>query len=150
MHKSQGFGTSGTRGTAIEYLQHTKGQKPNSDIFEDIDVSWNRIQGGAKIGELLNKIYSGFNSTNPSASVAPLLEVRSLIKALPDSYWKGIKLQEIEDVIKTSLGLWTEVIASDYSAVPGQDIKVNVELVNRSSIPVEIKRFLFQLIKIVA
>ncbi|WP_293897587.1 PIG-L family deacetylase [Sporocytophaga sp.] len=147
MHKSQGFGTSGTRGTAIEYLQHTKGPKPNADIFEDIDVSWNRIQGGAKIGELLNKIYSGFNTTNPSASVTPLLEVRTLIKALPDSYWKDIKLQEIEDVIKTCLGLWTEVIASDYSAVPGQEIKANVELINRSSIPVEIKKISFSVNK---
>lgn len=147
MHKSQGFGTSGTRGTAIEYLQHTKGPKPNADIFEDIDVSWTRIQGGAKIGELLNKIYSGFNTTNPSASVAPLLEVRTLIKALPDSYWKDIKLQEIEDVIKTCLGLWTEVIASDYSAVPGQEIKANVELINRSSIPVEIKKISFSVNK---
>jgi LmbE family N-acetylglucosaminyl deacetylase len=139
MHKSQGFGTSGTRGTSIEYLQHIKGPKANTEILEDVDISWNRVQGGAKIGALLEKIYSDFNTSNPSASVKPLVEARALIKALPDSYWKDVKLQEIEDVIKTCLGLWTEVVAAEYNAVPGQEIKATVELINRSAIPVEVK-----------
>ena len=143
MHKSQGFGSSGTRGSSLEYLDHTKGERAVKHVFEDIDVSWNRLQGGDKVGQLLKKADETFNSENPAASVDVLLEAREALKALPDSYWKTVKLAELEDVIKTCLGIWTEVTAVDYSAVPGQELMVNVEVINRSSALVELKKMAY-------
>lgn len=143
MHKSQGFGSSGTRGSSMEYLEHTKGPKVKKNIFEDIDLSWSRVPGGAKAGKILQKVYTNFNPENPAAAVDGLLEARIVLLGLPDTYWKKVKLQELEEVIKACLGLWTEAVASDYSAVPGQAVKVNIELVNRSSIPVAINKITY-------
>ncbi|HEY8401891.1 MAG TPA: PIG-L family deacetylase, partial [Cytophagaceae bacterium] len=143
MHKSQGFGASGTRGVSLEYLEHTKGPKAKKDLFEDINVTWSRIQGGEKIGEKLQEVYKNFSLDNPSASLDALLDVRKLIIALPDGYWKKVKLQELDAVIKGTLGLWTEAVAADYSAVPGEKIKVTIEAINRTSIPVELKQVRF-------
>jgi LmbE family N-acetylglucosaminyl deacetylase len=138
MHKSQGFGAGGVRGTAPEYMEHTKGPKAAKDIFEDIDVSWSRISGSEKLSALLQKAYLDFNPQNPAASIDILLEARDALTVLPESYWKKIKMEELEHVIKGCLGLWTEVVASDFSAVPGQSVKVNLEVINRSTVPVDI------------
>src|SRR5262245_31959093 len=34
MHKSQGFGSSGTRGEVLEYLEHVDGERAQADIFD--------------------------------------------------------------------------------------------------------------------
>jgi LmbE family N-acetylglucosaminyl deacetylase len=143
MHKSQGFGSGGVRGTATEYLEHTKGSKASKDIFEDIDASWSRISGSEKVSALLQKAYLGFNPRNPSPSVDILLEARDALSILPESYWKKVKMEELEHVIKGCLGLWTEAVASDFSAVPGQSIKVNVEAINRSAVSVDIVKIAY-------
>ena len=58
MHKCQAFGSTGYRGSSIEYLQHLKGVQVglNDDIFEGIDISWNRVKNGNDIGALISKI----------------------------------------------------------------------------------------------
>ena len=41
------FGTLGTRGNETEYLELLKGDLPsNTNLFEGIDTSWNRVNGG--------------------------------------------------------------------------------------------------------
>ncbi|MFL5730844.1 MAG: PIG-L family deacetylase, partial [Cytophagaceae bacterium] len=140
MHKSQGFGSGGVRGTAPEYLEHTKGPKATNDIFEDVDASWSRIAGAEKVSVLLQKAAQNFDPRNPAASIDVLLEAREAMRTLPDSYWKKVKLDELEHVIKACLGLWTEAVASDYSAVPGQSLKVNIEVINRTSLPAELQK----------
>ena len=44
-HKTQGFGSTGTRGNQTEYLEFLKGdfEKGNNNIFEGIDTTWNRV-----------------------------------------------------------------------------------------------------------
>lgn len=140
MHKSQGFGSSGTRGSSLEYLEHTKGSEADSSLFEGITVSWQRVPGGEKIGQLLDKVYKDYNPEKPSASVNQLLEVRKLITALPEGYWKNVKLNELNEVIKACMGLWIEAIASEYSAVPGQTVKISVEAINRSEVPSRLEK----------
>lgn len=140
MHKSQGFGASGTRGSSIEYLEHLKGPKAKQDIFEDIDLSWARVRGGEKVSSMITKVYKNFNPDNPAASIDALLEIRKTIQTLPNDYWKKVKLEELEDIIKRCLGFWTEATAADFSVVPGEKIKVTIELINRSSIPAEVKK----------
>ncbi|MCB0746670.1 MAG: PIG-L family deacetylase, partial [Ignavibacteriae bacterium] len=49
MHKSQGFGATGRRGTIPEYFEFYLGDKPESDLFENIDLSWNRVDGSSQI-----------------------------------------------------------------------------------------------------
>jgi hypothetical protein len=143
MHKSQGFGSSGTRGFSLEYLEYTKGAKANTDLFEDIDVSWNRVPQGDKVSSLFKKAFETFKQEDPSATVDILLQAREALLTIPDNYWKKAKLKELDDLIKVCCGIWTEAVATEFSAIPGQKVKVNLEIINRSPIPAELSKISF-------
>jgi LmbE family N-acetylglucosaminyl deacetylase len=136
MHKSQGFGSTSSRGEQLEYLDLLKGDRPanNTDIFAGINTTWTRVKGGVPIGELLKKVQADYRHDNPAASVPALMKAYGMINALPDSYWKRVKSAEIQKVIAACLGLYIEAIANDYSATPGQQIDLTVEIINRSPI----------------
>src|SRR5690606_20919523 len=68
MHKSQGFGSSLSRGERIEYLRLTKGSKPEKDLFDDVNLTWSRVKGGQQVQMLIDDVIRTFNPTNPSAS----------------------------------------------------------------------------------
>ena len=139
MHKSQGFGASGTRGTSLDYLQHTKGDKATNDVFEGINTSWARVRGGERVAKIIQKAIDTYKPTDPATVVPTLLAAKKELEKLPDSHWKKIKLQELQHVIQASLGLYLEVAASDYAATPGQAIKYKIEAINRSKVPVVLK-----------
>jgi LmbE family N-acetylglucosaminyl deacetylase len=145
MHKSQGFGAGGTRGTSLEYLEHTKGPKASKDIFEDINSSWSKLEGGDKVNKVLQKAYTDFKPEDPSASIDILLEAKNAIQTLPESHWKKVKLGELQDVIKACLGLFFESVASQSMMCPGQQVSLNIEMINRSGIPVEAKRISYKI-----
>jgi LmbE family N-acetylglucosaminyl deacetylase len=140
MHKSQGFGVVGSRGSEMEYLEIVKGDMPKdpTDLFEGINTTWTRVEGGAPIGELLAQVEREFDFVHPEASVPRLVKAYRLIKELPDGYWKQVKQEEIEEVIFACLGLFAEAVGEDASAVPGAEIDVQLEIINRSDIPVEL------------
>ncbi|GAB5522928.1 MAG: PIG-L family deacetylase [Roseivirga sp.] len=133
-HKSQGFGRMGSRGENKEFLMHWKGKVPKNDVFEGIDQTWNRVKGGKKIGTILKKANDSYDMENPSAIVPMLMEARELIINLEDEYWSEVKLQEIDEVIKSAMGLYLEVAARGYSAVAGEKVPLYVEAVNRSKV----------------
>ncbi|MGB8705774.1 MAG: LmbE family protein, partial [Gillisia sp.] len=133
-HKTQGFGTTGNRGSEEEYLELIKGKMPaDADgIFAGIDTSWNRLKGGKEIGELLAKVEREFNYEKPAASVPNLINAYSLIKDLPDSFWKEVKSEEIKKVIVDCSGLYLEASTPQISTTPSEKIDVNLEAINRS------------------
>ncbi len=136
MHKSQGFGSIGTRGSQLEYLDLVKGDKLNgkTDLFEGINTSWTRVKGGGQIGLLLDKILHNFDYENPSRSVPSLMKAYALIQNLEEGYWKKVKSAEIKKVIAACMGLFVEAIADDYSATPGQQVELALEAINRSPV----------------
>jgi LmbE family N-acetylglucosaminyl deacetylase len=137
-HKSQGFGSGKTRGEQMEYLQWIKGENPNGKIFSGIDHSWNRIEGGAKIGKLLDKLLADFDPLNPSASVDGLAKAHKMIAALPDGYWKTLKMAECEALILDCAGVWMESTADEYSAAYGEKIGLTASIVRRSKTAVKL------------
>lgn len=141
MHKSQGFGSIGTRGQEMEYLELLKGNMPanKTNLFEGINTTWSRVEGGAAIGVLLQEIDRNFNHNDPSASLNDLVKVYRMIKALPEGYWRNTKLEEAGQLIKACAGLFLEAIASDYSATPGETISLAVEAISRCNKPIELK-----------
>lgn len=145
-HACQGMGRAGTRGESIEYLQLLKGDMPKDehDIFDGIDITWNRVKGGAPIGKILAEVEQNFDYANPGASVPELVKAYKLIKALPDGYWKNIKKAEIETIIEACMGLFIEVLANDYSATPGESVKLNMEVVNRSGVNATLQSYTIQ------
>lgn len=145
MHKCQGFGSAGVRGSELEYLKILKGDMPKgkADIFEGINTTWTRVKGGEPIGKILAEVEKAFQYDNPSASVPQLIEAYKRILALPDGYWKRVKLAEIKEVINACMGLFVEVLANDYSATPTQIVELNIEAINRSKIPAILKSIVF-------
>ncbi|ARS36236.1 PIG-L family deacetylase [Pontibacter actiniarum] len=139
MHKSQGFGASGTRGTSIEYLQHTAGDKAQQELFEGINTSWGRVKGGEKVQQLIRKAIEGYKPSEPASVVPTLIAAKKELEKLPDSYWKRVKLEELQDVVQYALGLYLEVTAADFAAAPGQPVELQVEAVNRSAEPVTLQ-----------
>ncbi len=135
-HRSQGFGNTGSRGSQIEYLELLRGDLPaNGNLFKGIDTTWNRVQGGNAIGKILNAVEENFDFTNPSASLPSLLQAYPLIAKLKDDYWKKLKLAELTEIIKQSAGLYLEAATGVQTATPDQDITINLEAINRSTVP---------------
>lgn len=140
-HQSQGFGTSGARGEDLDYLEFIKGTalKNDDDIFEGIDTTWNRIEGGKDIGIILNLVEKNFNFKDASASVPALLSAYKLIQNLKDSHWKEIKSDEIKIIIASCMGIFIEAVASNQTATPGEKINVTLEAINRSAVPATLR-----------
>lgn len=144
MHKCQGFGSMGTRGSEPEYLKILKGDIPKgNDLFAGVNTTWTRLKGGEPIGKILAEVEKEFNYENPGASVPKLMQAYKLIKALPDGHWKRIKQADIEEVIKACMGLFAEAIAKDYSATLGQQVDLNIEVTNRSDVEATLQSVVF-------
>jgi LmbE family N-acetylglucosaminyl deacetylase len=139
-HESQGFGSTGTRGEEQEYLELLKGElsKDNSNIFEGIDTTWNRVKGGKIIGDLLQNVEANFNFKNPSASIPDLTKAYSLIQQLEDEHWKTVKSEEIKKIIAGCAGLYLEAVSIAQEIVSNSIVKVKLEAINRSAIPMQL------------
>ena len=144
MHKSQGFGVVGSRGRAMEYLEIRKGSMPkdSSNLFEGINTSWSRVIGGAPIGNLLKATAKSFDFEHPESSVDELVRAYKMMKKLPDGYWKKVKMAETQELIFACLGFFGEAVANTSSAVPGAEVELSLEVVNRSTMPGILKKVL--------
>lgn len=132
-HKCQGFGTLGTRGDEIEYLELLKGDLPsNTNLFEGIDTSWNRVKGGNEIGKILYEIEKNFNFGNPSTHIPNLIKAYDLIQKLEDSHWKEIKTKQIIKIIEACSGLFMEAIADTETITKDSKFNLQLEVINRS------------------
>ncbi|MGE5859056.1 MAG: PIG-L family deacetylase [Ignavibacteria bacterium] len=140
MHKSQGFGSMGKRGETLNYFSYTAGDKANKDLLENIDLTWNRIKNGSKIGEILNKANENFQPENPSAIIPLLIDAYKEMNNLEDDYWANVKKKELLDVIRSAAGIWFEAIADDFSACPGDTLRIFSGAVNRSAFPFTLKK----------
>jgi LmbE family N-acetylglucosaminyl deacetylase len=139
MHKSQGFGVSANRGEQINYFQYMEGEQAKGDLFDGIDLSWSRVKGGEKVGNILNEVEKEFNPENPSISLQKLLEAYTELNKLKDDYWVPLKKKELLNVIRSAAGIWIEALANDYSFTPGDSVTISTGIVNRSKFPLTLK-----------
>ena len=133
MHKSQGEGRPRRRGEFIEYFKTTGGTASQKELMDGIDISWNRIQGGAAIEEKIKTLIDKFNFTNPAASVPALVSIYQAIKALPESIWRNKKLGEVQELIESCSGLFSEATTAQQTIAQGDTLKVSLFLNNRFS-----------------
>ncbi len=136
-HKSQGFGATGQRGEIMEYFSFVDGEEAKEDLFEHIDVSWNRVENGEYIQKEINKILDKYDPKKPYEIVADLLSLRNSIDNLNNKFWRERKLNEVDELIYACLGLYLEVTANAYSATHGDSLYLTFEAINRS--PVNVK-----------
>ncbi len=134
MHKSQGFGASGVRNNLLNYFILLKGDSVSTDMFEGIDLTWNKVDGGKEIYSLIQKTISEFDDQNPASSLDNLFLIYERISNLKDDYWKQVKLKEITELIRSCAGIWIEAISDNEFISVGDTLKVKSSIVNRSDI----------------
>ncbi len=137
-HLCQGFGRITTRGSQEEYVELIKGDLPKNknDLFDGINTTWSRIEGGAAIGNILYAVEENFDFVNPASHLPELIKAYGLINELSDEHWKTIKAEELKTIILAASGLYLEASAQEANIYPGGETKVNIEVLNRSTAPV--------------
>jgi LmbE family N-acetylglucosaminyl deacetylase len=138
-HKSQGFGSQGRRGDALEFFEFVKGDSAKTDILDGVNTTWSRVKGGAKIQPLVDKAIAQFSDEKPYEIIPALLQIRKEIMSLEPGVWRDRKLKETEQLIQQCAGLYTEATASEAHVAPGQMVKLQFEIVNRSMANVRLK-----------
>jgi len=144
MHKSQGFGAAGRRGTRLEYFKLAEGTLQGKDPLSGIDTSWSRVPGGRALAGMLEEITEGFDPRDPARSLPQLLEAYSEMEKLEPTGWVAVKEAELLELIQACAGLWIEAISTDFAAAPGDAVTVKTTLVNRSDHPFRLKSISFQ------
>ncbi len=129
-----------TRGTQEEYIEFLKGEPldGSNDVFAGIDTSWNRIEGGQAIGNILNEVERNFSFINPAAHLPQLLEAYKLLQNVKNKHWKTIKTKELKTIIEACAGLYIEVSANDPHASPDSNVSLNIEALNRSNVNIKL------------
>ncbi|WP_336517529.1 PIG-L family deacetylase [Pollutibacter soli] len=138
-HKSQGFGDESSRGEEFEFLKNLAGDVQLKDPFTDIPTDWSRVEGGKVIETKIDSIIENYSLDRPDLSVLPLAELYKSISALPESYWRKVKLAEVQKLIAMASGLYMEAVVSSPLAVIGDSLGVKINLINRSSAKMQLK-----------
>lgn len=136
-HRSQGQGWSELKGTAPVSMVVVDGEPLERDFLDGIDVSWNRLPGGAAVDAALQEALHALTPSDSSAVVPALLKARALIAQIdhPDA---RLKLNEIDETIAQAMGLWLDVSVNREEAAPGMEVVLDLAAVNRSLIPASI------------
>ena len=136
MHKTQGFGSVGTRGAANESFQLLDGEPATNDILDGVDTTWNRIPDGSEIGKSVDEIIMQFNPQNPATSVPALLALRKHLAALPTDSIIEYKRRQLDQILQGCLGLYVETTIPVAEAVPGETLKMRHSAIVRTDFPV--------------
>ena len=150
MHKSQGFGSAKTMGSTIEYFKQLKGDTITKDIFEGIDLTWNRLSEASTFIKIIDDCIKRFNPQNPEESIPQLVGFYKLLQRLPEkdentTFWKKQKLKETESLLFDCAALWIEVSASNFSAIPGYKAEYSAQLINRSTRDIKVNNISWSL-----
>ena len=139
-HKSQGFGISAGRGEAIEFFKATNGTTPSNDLLEDVDITWKRVNGGERIGKIIDSLGASFDFLHPEKSVKGLVRLYRELNGMPDGYWKIQKLKEVQQLIGQCSGLWIDAYTNEQFAVQTDSIRINFSINNRLGVDASLKR----------
>ena len=137
-HMSQGFGATPELGASKEYFKTLAGSDPEGSLFSGIDITWGRVANSDRVAAAIRQAIDNFDPLNPERAVPHLIEAHAALSALPASFWQTKKLQDLERVIAACLALDVESIAAQASAVPGAEVSLEVNAIQRSSLPITI------------
>jgi LmbE family N-acetylglucosaminyl deacetylase len=136
-HRSQGMGAAERPGSQRNTLLTLSGDKATKDLFDGVDITWSRVQGGAKVGPIVERALTSFEPAHPEKLLAILAEARPLIATIDDPLAKR-KLREIDELMALASGLYLEAQANDFAVTPGKDLRVNASATARLPVQVAI------------
>ena len=136
-HRSQGYGSIGTRGARPDDFLPLDGQPAGRDLFDGIDTTWSRFAGGNAITPLIDAVIAEFDPLSPAASLPALLDLHKKVTGLPDNPQLTYKTGQLDRIIRDCLGLYAETTVAQFEATPGETLHVRQVAINRSNYPVE-------------
>ncbi len=142
-HKSQGFGAARTRGQTFEHFIVTSGDPIKEDIMDGVATNWSRSDNN-KIETAIDEILKHYNFEQPHLSVAALVDLYKRLETIDDTYWKQQKLKEVQQLIESAAGLFTDANAAQAQVVQGDSIRVNFFISKRAEVPVTLKEVRFE------
>lgn len=138
MHKSQGFGSSGSRGDQIEYLKQWEGNE-SATPFDNIDTSWDRVEGSEEVEFYIDKAIKNYDPAKPWAITESLVLARKSLDNLADDFWREVKRKELDDLILSVTGMYLSLSSDADFYTPGDSIQIKLEAVNRSTVDVRLE-----------
>jgi LmbE family N-acetylglucosaminyl deacetylase len=137
-HKTQGMGAPQRRGSSPNYFVTIAGDRASKDIFDGIDITWNRLPGGDAIGRQLSQASAQFDVEHPEKTVAKLLAVRPAVAQLAanGNVWGVRKLRELDEATALCAGLWVDASASQATETPGGRWKITLTAIDRSPVKI--------------
>ena len=133
-HRSQGMGAAEHRGPSKNFFTPVSGDIAQKDLFDGVDITWNRVPGGAKIGALIERADRAFVPEHPERAIPALLEARPLVAGLASqgNLWGKRKLAELDEAVALCAGLWLDADADRYAVTPAGKLRVTVTALDRS------------------
>jgi len=141
MHKTQGLGGFSDRGGGGPNVQsfmllagepgdwpgrtpasQQAGTVQTSDLMDGVNLTWNRVPGGAEIGQLADEAIAQFKIDDPAASIPALLAIRAKLTALPADPLVTDKRTQLDRILQACLGLQVETLINEAEVVPGEPI----------------------------
>jgi LmbE family N-acetylglucosaminyl deacetylase len=139
MHRTQGFGSSGARGSVIEYFRWLAGTSTTTSLIEGVDRTWARVAGSAALDALLARAAAEYQLDRPDRSVPCLLEALAALEAMPDHPWKAHKRQELCDTIAACTAVHVSAHVKTGQVTSGSRSPLTVEVIARSPVPVVVE-----------
>lgn len=140
-HKSQGFGSTPSRGDSYDFFLTTGGTAPIKDLMDGVDVSWKKFGAkGVAIDNQISSIEKNFDDSAPQNSVKALTQVYKAINSIDSGMvWINKKKEEVQQLILQCAGFYIDAFSSQPYAV--QTSKIDIELVinNRLGVPAALK-----------
>ncbi len=137
MHRSQGMGAAERKGSAKDFLITQAGPVATHDIFDGIDITWNRVPGGAAVGNVLAEAAKKFDPENPDHIVPLLLKAQKAMASLSKPLPEG-KPKELSEAIAFCSGLWLDATADKFAVTPGGGLKFDATALSRDHLAVQV------------
>ena len=141
-HRSQAMGSPERRGSMKADFVLVAGDAPKNDPFDGIDVTWNRLPGGAAVAAQIEQARREFSDDRPERALPALLRARPLIAAINDPYARK-KLADLDETIALCAGLWLDAVADRPTLVPGSTAKLSLTSIGRLKVNARLKSVSF-------
>lgn len=141
MHKSQGFGAAETRGEQLEYLHFEKGDRPKGDdIFEGIDMTWGRVEGGLEFAKVVSTAIGEFDPLSPESSISQLTKADGVLRGslMGHDRWFGYKVFDVHQLGKACSGVYVEANSDQSFASVIDSVSIELTAANRGNATLEV------------
>ncbi|MEM6643221.1 MAG: PIG-L family deacetylase [Bacteroidota bacterium] len=142
MHKSQGFGSSGSRGNQTEFLRQLAGPIDKSP-FGDLDFTWSRVEGSNEVEALINQAIKNYDPSAPWKIASLLLQARDALDQVEDDFWRKVKRKELDEIIVAIGGIYASLSSDATYYTPGDSLRIDFEVINRSPLGVKVEEITF-------